>query len=132
MRRDIGGDEAATQQAHTRVYTNDTGLQSVCAMDSSDEDVMMLTVAAVNNAVKRRCKREHWVHPYIAERVLTYGTFAASRDLSMYPNKFKEMYRMSKESFHELCEYVGPFIAKKDTNYRNAIPIQERLLIFIR
>jgi hypothetical protein len=94
-------------------------------MDSSDEDVMMLTVAAVNNyAVRRRRKREQWVHPYIAERVLTNGTFAASRDLSVYPNKFKEIYRMSKESFHELCEYVGPFIAKKDTNYRNAIPIQ--------
>jgi hypothetical protein len=92
----------------------------------------MLTVAVVNNAVRRRRKREHWVHPYIAEKVSTYGTFAASRDLSMYPNKFKEMYRMSKESFHELCEYVGPFIEKKDTNYRNAIPVQERLLIFIR
>jgi hypothetical protein len=76
-------------------------------MDSSDEDVMMLTVAVVNYAVRRRRKRKHWVHPYIAERVSTYGTFAASRDLSMYPNKFKEMYRMSKESFHELCEFVG-------------------------
>jgi hypothetical protein len=72
------------------------------------------------------------VHPYIAERVSTYGTVAASRDLSMYPNKFKEMYRMSKELFHELCECVGPFIAKTDTNYRNAIPVEERLLIFIR
>jgi hypothetical protein len=93
----------------------------------------MLTVAVVNNyTARRRRKREHWVHPYIAERVSTYGTFAASRHLSMYPNKFKEMYRMSKESFHELCECVGPFIAKKDTNYRNVIPVQERLLIFIR
>jgi hypothetical protein len=83
MQRDIGGDEAATQRRHTRVYTDDTGLQSVCATDSSDEDVMMLTVAVVNNAVKGRRKREHWVHPYIAERVSTYGTFAASRDLSL-------------------------------------------------
>jgi hypothetical protein len=76
----------------------------VCATDSSDEDVMVLTTAVVNNyAARRRRKREHWVHAYIAERVSTYGTFATSRDLSTYPNKFKEMYRMSKESFNEMC-----------------------------
>jgi hypothetical protein len=47
------------------------------------------------------------VHPYIAEKVSTYGTFAASR------------------------VYAGPFLSK-DTNYRNAIPVEERLLIYIR
>jgi len=32
-----------------RVYTNDTGLQSVCGMDSSDEDVVVLTMTVSNN-----------------------------------------------------------------------------------
>jgi hypothetical protein len=27
----------------------------------------------------------------VSEKVLTYGTFAASRDLSIYPNKFKKI-----------------------------------------
>jgi hypothetical protein len=47
-------------------------------MDSSDEDVMVLTVAIVNKCgAWRRSKRDHWVHPYIAEKVSTYDTFAA-------------------------------------------------------
>jgi hypothetical protein len=57
--------------------------------------------------------------------------FAVSRDLSKYSDKFRETYRVSKESFLELCERVRTFISKKDTNYRNAIPVEERLLIFI-
>jgi hypothetical protein len=85
-----------------------------------------------NYGARMRRKRKHWVHPLIVEKVLTYGTFAVSRDLSKYPDKFKEMYHMSRESFLELCEYVRPFISEKDTNYRNAIPVEERLVIFIR
>jgi hypothetical protein len=38
---------------------------------------------------------------------------------------------MSNESFRELCEYVRPFISKKDTKYRNEILGEERLLKFI-
>jgi hypothetical protein len=95
--------------------------------------VVVLTMAVGNNCGGGRSRRrKHWVHPHIAEKVSTYGTFAASRDLSKYPDKFKGMYRMSKESFRELCEYVRPFISKKDTNCRNAIPVEERLLILIR
>jgi hypothetical protein len=62
-------------------------------MDSSDEDVVLLTVAIANNSGARiRRKRKHWVHPLLVEKVSTYVTFAVSHDLSKYPNKFKEMY----------------------------------------
>jgi hypothetical protein len=102
-------------------------------MESSDEDVVLLTRAIGNNyGARMRRNRKHWLHPFIVEKVSTYGTSAVSRDLSKYPDKFKEMYRVSKESFLELCEYVRPFISKKDTNYRNVIPVEERLIIFIR
>jgi hypothetical protein len=87
---------------------------------------------ANNYGARMRRKRKHWVHPLIVEKVLTCGTFAVSHDLSKYPDKFKEISHMSKESFLELCECVRPFISKKDTNYRNAIPAEERLLIFNR
>ncbi|KAJ8897606.1 hypothetical protein PR048_002955 [Dryococelus australis] len=36
---------------------------------------------------------------------------------------------MSRESFCELEGLVGPLISKKDTNYRDAVVISERLLI---
>jgi hypothetical protein len=120
------------RKRQTRVVTDDTGLQSVCSMDSSHKDVLLLTMAIVNNYVARMKRiRKHWLHPLIVKNVLTYGTFAFSRDLSKNPNKFKEMYRVSKESFLEMCEYVRPFTSKKDTNYRNTIPVEERLLTFI-
>jgi hypothetical protein len=105
MLRDIGGDGAAKR--HTHETTPMTGLQSVCSMDSSDEDVVLLTVAIANNyGAKMMRTRKHWVHPLTVEKVSTCGTFAVSRDLSKYPEKFQEMYRVSKESFLELCEYV--------------------------
>jgi hypothetical protein len=120
------------RKRQTRVFTDDTGLQSVCSMDSSHKDVVLLTIAIVNNYVGRmKRKRKHCLHPLIVEKVLTYDTFAFSRDLSKNPNKFKEMCRVSKESFLEMGEYVRPFTSKKDTNYRNAIPVEERLLTFI-
>jgi hypothetical protein len=87
---------------------------------------------AKNYGARRRRKRKQWLHPLIADKVSTYGTFAASRDLVKYPDKFKEIYRVSKESFREMCEYVRPFISKKDREYRNAISVEERLLIFLR
>jgi hypothetical protein len=46
-------------------------------------------------------EKENTVHRLIVEKVSTYDTFAVSRDLSKYPDKFKEMCRKSKESF--LC-----------------------------
>jgi hypothetical protein len=60
-------------------------------MDSSCKDAMLLTMATANKyGDTRRSKREHRVHPYIAEKVLTYSTSTASQDLIMYQNKFKK------------------------------------------
>lgn len=39
---------------------------------------------------------------------------------------------MSSEDFEKLINLVGHRIAKKDTNYREAIPVRERLAITLR
>jgi hypothetical protein len=78
------------------VDTNDTGVESVCIIFSLDKDIMVLTMAIANKyEARRRWEREHRVHSYIAEKFLTYGTFAALQDLSKYPNKFILMYHIS-------------------------------------
>ena len=40
--------------------------------------------------------------------------------------------RMDKESFYELLSKVGPIISKKDTNMRQAISVEERLIATLR
>jgi hypothetical protein len=39
---------------------------------------------------------------------------------------------MSKESFTEVVQVVGPAITKKDTNCKQCIEVEERLLITLR
>lgn len=50
----------------------------------------------------------------------------------MYPEKFKDFYRMSQGSFKILSELVRPNLEKRDTNFRLAISVEERLLITLR
>jgi hypothetical protein len=58
-------------------------------MGLSDKDVIVLILALMNNyGAKRRIKREQMVHPSVAEKVLTFGTFVASRTSSKYSSKF--------------------------------------------
>lgn len=45
---------------------------------------------------------------------------------------FKNFLRMSSEDFENLINLVGHRIAKKNTNYREAIPVRERLAITLR
>jgi len=47
----------------------------------------------------------------------------------MYPEKFKDFYRMSQGSFKILSELVRPNLEKRDTNFQLAISVEERLLI---
>ena len=40
-----------------------------------------------------------------------------------------ENLRMSREAFDYLCNELSPYISKRDTNYRKAIPVRERVAI---
>ena len=54
-------------------------------------------------------------------------------DLRKEPSgKFENFCRMSATDFEYLLSKIGPFIAKRDTNMRESIPIQERLAVTLR
>lgn len=98
-------------------------------MSSSDESV--LAVVNLININKNRSKRRHWIHPYWKHRQ-SYGGFNVFRELHKYPEKFQCFYRMKEETFQLLFTKLRPAISKKDTNYRRAVPPEERLLITLR
>lgn len=52
----------------------------------------------------------------------------ATKELSKYDIKFKQLYRISKELFSDLVK--NTYI--EDTNFRKRIKMEERLLIILR
>jgi len=55
-----------------------------------------------------------------------------SKELDQDPEKFHGYYRMNPETFTILVNIVEASIRKKDTNFRQAVSVEERLLITLR
>jgi hypothetical protein len=91
---------------------------------SSDEEDIIATWWFMN----RKKRRGHWVHPYIKIN-FNRRAFISAKELSQGDSKFQSFYGTSKESF---AEVVGPATTKKDTNCRQCIGDEERLLITLR
>jgi len=60
--------------------------------------------------------------------------FIAAEQLNQTDAKFIEFYRMSKDSYQELVKLVvpNPNIHKMDTNMRECVSPEERILITLR
>lgn len=95
--------------------------------DSDEEDI----VDYYQYRRTREVQRKHWVHPYLRNNVNT-RLFVAANELNQSDRKFMAFYRMSKESFLELTRMIGPSLKKSNTNMRECVPAQERLLINLR
>ena len=42
---------------------------------------------------------------------------------------WKDHFRLNYDSFRELCRFLSPFLTKRDTRFRTAIPIEKRVAI---
>ena len=72
-----------------------------------------------------------WVHPINCRRG-QFGTFShLFPDLIKNPEKFHDFFRIDIEQFKKLVELLRLFIKKNNTNYRRAIPAEERLAIYL-
>lgn len=95
---------------------------------SSDEEdfVMFLWYRQM-----KRNKRRLWVHPYI-ERNFHKRLFVGARELQQSDAKFLAFYRMRKESYITLVRIISPAIQCADTNMRECVNSEERILITLR
>lgn len=100
--------------------------------DSLDDAIVaVVTTLLLSKHNKKRKKRRYWVHPYNKIN-LKHGSYVVSRELSDHPEKFQSFYRMSLQAFTRLVSVVGPHLFKKDTNFRLALGVEEKLLITLR
>lgn len=58
--------------------------------------------------------------------------FVAAEQLNQTDTKFIAFYRMSKDSYRELLKLVTPNIHKMNTNMRECVSAEERILITLR
>lgn len=62
-----------------------------------------------------------------------YGEFhTLMPQLRKHENRFYDYFRMSIQCFDELLSLIKTDITKQDTNYRDAISAEERLVIALR
>ena len=95
------------------------------------EDTIILFVLSWQRKQNKKKKR-YWVHPLLQER-RSKGVFTVFySDLRRYENKFFNYVRMSVRSFDELLNELRPSIAGQDTNMRQCITPEEKLLVTSR
>lgn len=93
---------------------------------SSDEEIVVMYLYLRQR--RRRKRRTTWIHPYI-EKNINCRMFVAAKELQETDRKFLDCYRMSKTTYLELVEIMTPQLQKQNTNMRECVSPQERLLI---
>ena len=76
--------------------------------------------------------RDLWVHPLNTEHGGKGEFYTHSADHRNFPERFFQLYRMPIVKFDELLFKVGPYLKKKETNLRETICKEQRLVITIR
>nr|CAH7733006.1 unnamed protein product [Callosobruchus chinensis] len=99
---------------------------------SEDEEVSLLSCAAFVTIIKGK-KGGGGSHK--CTRIdIRYSAFTLLSDLRLEEStgQFKNFVHTSSEDFELLINLIGPKVEKKNTRFREAIPIKERLAITMR
>ena len=96
-----------------------------------DPSTAMGVGAALIVIASTKRKRRWWKKAFLRSGE-HYGDHLMSQLLLNDGGSFINFVRMTKSDFEELLNLVAPKIAKKDTNYRAAIPPNIRLAVTLR
>lgn len=73
-----------------------------------------------------------WIHEILWARKHLGKYHHLVQELKLDGAWFKEYFRMSRTQFEVLLRKIRPSISRKDTNYREAFSLEERLSICLR
>lgn len=108
-----------------------------------DDEIFLLGYMALKIISKKKNKRKHrfWVRPSLNKNLQTNESQLLSElrsdDCGLVPghsirSSFQNFVRMTATDFEELICLIGLKIAKCNTNYRDAIPVADRLAVTLR
>ena len=102
---------------------------------ASDDEVLITSASFIvmRSLLKKksRRKRRWWMTSVFRSRDRYSGSDLLC-DLRVENLHFRTFCRMSYSDFDALINLVGPRISKKDTSFRKAIPVAERLAVTLR
>ena len=81
---------------------------------------------------RRRPRRRFWVHPIRRLRVDNGAYHRLVQELRLDDDLFQRYFRLNRAKFDDLLTRVGPWIARLNTSFREAISPAERLAICLR
>jgi hypothetical protein len=91
-------------------------------------------VALLFHHIRRRKKRtrRYWIHPMLLERATRGAFHLLYCDLRKHDTKFLNYTRMSVGSFDQLLQLIRKEIEVGDTNFRQSIRPEEKLMVTLR
>lgn len=85
---------------------------------SFSEEVVILGYQYLRQ--RKSKKRKYRIHPYNDNNIV-HNSAVVSRELSQHEQKFKEIYRMSLESYRILLRLVSKNPEEKNAHFRDAV-----------
>ena len=101
-------------------------------MSSSGDDDDIIIMYYYYQRYRKRKERKMWVHPYIEKKNINCRAFVAAKELQESDAKFLAFYRMGKETYQRLMEHMTPAFHYTNTNMRECVSPEERVLITLR
>ncbi|KAL1492279.1 hypothetical protein ABEB36_012753 [Hypothenemus hampei] len=98
----------------------------------SNEEILLLALLIKRRYRRLRRQRMYWVHPILEMREIHGHYFTLFVELRRHEKKFLNYLRMSISSFDELHRILKKRLERENTQLRNSISSEERLMITIR
>src|SRR5438876_3950240 len=107
------------------IFENDLKPQRIDKKRRRNRDSSIISIFLLVNVIR---KEREW---YILPRSTHWVEVCLFSSEFFSDAQFKESFRMSKTSFYTLHGLLHPFIEKKSTRFREPVPSDHRLAIFL-